>query len=83
MSEYLHHVTDNYDAMSDLMKYGLIGTSISEVVTNIYTSSQLTLTWWKVLTDIDRYHPNRFMDDQLFIVMCLMLSVINSIGMYN
>ena len=34
MSECLYCVTDNYNAMSDLLlKYGLIGTSVGEVVT--------------------------------------------------
>jgi len=31
MSECLHRVTDNYEAMADLLKYGLIRTSIDKV----------------------------------------------------
>lgn len=35
MSECLHRVTDDYNAMNDLLKYGLIRTSISQVVANL------------------------------------------------
>ena len=35
LGECLHCVTDNYNAMSDLLKYGLIRISVSEVVTDL------------------------------------------------
>ena len=35
MSECLHRVTDDFDAMTDLLKYGLIRTSIDRVMTGL------------------------------------------------
>ena len=35
MSECLHRVTDDYNAMSDLLKYGLIRTSLGQVIPDL------------------------------------------------
>ena len=35
MSECLYRVTDDYNAMNDLLKYGLIRTAISQVITDL------------------------------------------------
>lgn len=50
MSECLHRVTNDYNAMSDLLKYGLIRTSVG-VVTGL--SDELT-TVEEVLRGIER-----------------------------
>lgn len=41
MSECLHRVTDDYNGMNDLLKYGLIRTGISQVVSTEITSNHL------------------------------------------
>lgn len=55
MSECLHRVTDDYNAMNDLLNYGLIRTSISKVVTDLSVEVTDTHLVEEVLRGIERY----------------------------
>ena len=55
MSECLHRVTDDYNAMNDLLKYGLIRTGISEVVTDLSIEVTDIHLVEEVLRGIERY----------------------------
>ena len=55
MSECLHRVTDDYNAMNDLLKYGLIRTSINELVTDLSVEVTDGHLVEEVLRGIERY----------------------------
>lgn len=54
MSECLYRVTDDYNAMNDLLKYGLIRTNISQVVPDLSTEMTGTQLMEEVLRGIER-----------------------------
>jgi len=55
MSQCLHCVTDDYNAMNDLLKYGLIRTSISKVINDLSIEVTDTHLVEEVLKGIERY----------------------------
>ncbi|XP_065910966.1 NBAS subunit of NRZ tethering complex-like isoform X2 [Dysidea avara] len=67
MSECLRRVTNNYEAMIDLLKYGLIRTSIEKVAELASEETGVVLT--KLLRS-SKVKSLKFNDNQMFLVMC-------------
>ena len=55
ISQCLNCVTDDYNAMTDLLKYGLIRTSISEVISDLSIEITDIHLVEEVLKGIERY----------------------------